>query len=357
MDTRLASGKVLRHVTLAGHSVGGTSRDGLRSVVEQLAHDEQARAVHLVTSKASYDTTAGTLGLAVDVDATVAAVMDVGRSDALPLRPFSWVMSLVSDRTVRPRYTVDRDVLAYVLPGLEGDARTAPVEPTLKADGNSAITITAGKAGKGIPTEPLARALLSAAPSSTTPIQVRVDTAPINPHYTDEQAKAVAAEADGLARRGLTVTIGSASKPVSVATLAGWLRITDKDGALTVGIDEPTVHKDLAAMFADAEHKPADASFTVEGGKPVLHPSQQGTACCEGGAAQKVLDALRQKAGRRHDRPHHERARADDGEGHCARASSRRSASRPSSVRRPTTPAASHASPTSTRSPTSCAAA
>jgi vancomycin resistance protein YoaR len=297
VDPRLANGKVLRHVQLAGHSVGGSSRDGLRSVVEKLAADERSRAVHIVAGDKSYDTTAEALGLSVDVDATIAAVMDVGRSDALPLRPFSWVGSLVADRTVRPRYTVDRNVLAYVLPGLEGDARTAPVEPTLKADGDSKITIAPGQAGKGIPTEPLARALLTAAPSSSTPIQVRVDVAPINPHFTDDQAKVVAAEADALARSGISISVGSTSKPVSVATLAGWLRITDNAGTLAVGIDEATVHKDLAAMFTDAEHKPVDASFTVEDGKPVLHPSEPGTSCCEDGAGAKVLDAMRKKAG------------------------------------------------------------
>jgi vancomycin resistance protein YoaR len=171
------------------------------------------------------------------------------------------------------------------------------VEPTLKADGDSAITITPGKAGKGIPTEPLALALLDAAPSSQTPIQVRVDTAPINPHFTDDQAKVVASEADALARSGITVSVGSESKPVSVATLAAWLRITEKDGALDVGIDEATVHTDLASMFADADHDPVDASFTIEGGAPVLHPSQTGTTCCEDGAGAKVLQALRAKAG------------------------------------------------------------
>jgi vancomycin resistance protein YoaR len=297
VDTRLASGKVLRHVTLAGHSVGGTSRDGLRSMVEQLARDEQARAVHVVTAKASYDTDAATLGVAVDVNATVDAVMQVGRSDALPLRPLRWATSLVSDRTVRPRYTVDRDVLALALPGLEGDARTPPVEPGLKAVGDGPITVAAGKPGNGIPTEALARALLAAAPSSATPIQARVDDAPLNPQFSDAQAQTVAQEADGLARRGLTVTIGSASKPLPVATVAAWLRAVPADGALKIAIDEAAVRKDLGAMFAGTDHPAADASFTIEGGKPVLHPSQQGTTCCEAGAGQKVLDALRQKAG------------------------------------------------------------
>jgi vancomycin resistance protein YoaR len=297
VDTKVAGGKVLRHVELAGHSVSGSSRDALHAQVEQLAETEKSRPVHVVTDKAAYDSTAGALGLTVDVDATVAAVMDVGRKDALPLRPFEWAASLVSNRTVHPRYSVDRNVLAYALPGLEGDARTAPVEPTLKADGDGPVTITPGQPGNGIPNEPLALALLKAAPSSATPIQVRVDDAPIQPRFTDEQAKTVAAEADGLARSGVTVSVGAESKPLPVASLTRWLRIEETNGALTLGIDEDAVHRDLAGMFSDAEKPAIDASFSVEGGKPVLHPGQTGTACCEAGAGQKILDALRTKAG------------------------------------------------------------
>ena len=297
VDTRLASGKVLRHVQLAGHDVGGSSRERLRSTVEQLARDEQGRAVHVVSGSAAYDTTEAGLGLAVDVDATIAAVMDVGRSDALPLRPLTWATSLVTKRTVDLRYTVDRNIVAFALPGLEGDARTAPVEPTLKADGDGPITITPGAPGKGIPADPLARALLQAAPSRATPIQVRVDPAPINPRFTDDQARTVAAEADSLARGGITVSVGSQSKALPVASLARWLKADDSSGTLGVGIDEDAVHRDLAGMFGDAEHPAVDASFSVEGDKPVLHPSQTGTACCEPGAGAKILGALRAKAG------------------------------------------------------------
>ena len=287
---------VARNVQLAGHDVGGMDRATLAQLVEQFAEDEHTTPVHITTNAHhEYDTTASALGLAVDKDATAQAVLAFDRSGFAPLRPFQWAASFVADRTVSPRFTVDATALTAALPGIEGENRIAPTEPQIGSPTPGAITVSAGKPGHGIDSAKLTSALLAVAPHHVpgTPFEVHVDEAPIAPTYTDAQAQTVADEAVRLARQQLTLTVDGETKELDVPTVAMWFRAVPRNHVLQLAIDPDVLKLTVTALFGTIGQEPADASFSIEDGKPVLHPGHDGTTCCAETAPASLLDALR----------------------------------------------------------------
>jgi len=287
---------VARNVKLAGHDVGGMDRAALAELVAQFADDERTTPVHISTNEHhDYDTTVSALGLAVDKDATTDAVLAFDRSGFAPLRPFQWAASFLTQRTVSLRFTIDSTVLATALPGLEGANRTPATEPSIGSPSPGAITVSAGQPGHGIDSARLAGALLAVAPHHApgVPLEVHVDEAAIPPTFTDAQAQTVADEATRLARQQLTVTVDSKSKAVDVPTVAMWFRALPHAGALQLAIDPAVLKLTVTALFGPIGEEPADASFSIEDGKPVLHPGHDGTTCCDDTAPATVLGALR----------------------------------------------------------------
>jgi vancomycin resistance protein YoaR len=293
-DTRQHDGRVTRNVSLAGHDVSGDSREALAAEVHRQATDAKVLAVHVVTPATSYDTTAEALGLSIDEPATVDAVTRARRKGNALLRPFNWIGSLFSTKHVTPTYTVDRATAADGMRALEGATHLDPIEPSLAATDAGTVQVVAGKPGNGVDPQQLADALVAAAPSgnATKPIEVHVGVGPIAPRFNDAQAQQVAHDATALAQRSLTVTIGGETKPLPAASIASWLRAVPQGDGLTIGIDDTAAVAGITALFGTAAKPPVDASFSVENGKPVIHPSQDGAGCCETGAPEKVLAAL-----------------------------------------------------------------
>src|SRR5438132_5188475 len=283
---------VARNVRLAGHEVGDADRASVVQLVDRLADDARTTPIHVTTSEHhAYDTTASALGLSLDRDATVGAVLAVDRSGVAPLRPFRWAASFLTQRTISPRYTIDRDALGKALPALEGDNRTAPVDPTIAQTERGAITVAAGVAGHGVDADQLATALLQAAPRTApgAPLEVQVGERAIAPAFTDTQAQAVADDAVRLARQQLTLTVGGKSKVLDVPTVAAWFRAVPHDHSLVLAVEPDALKFTVAALFGDSiGEAPADASFTLDG-HPILHPGHDGTTCCEPGAGDAIL--------------------------------------------------------------------
>ncbi|HEY2814790.1 MAG TPA: VanW family protein [Acidimicrobiales bacterium] len=294
IDLHGHDGRVSRNVSLAGHDVGGDSRDELTAEVHRDAAAAQTAPVHVVTPTATFDTTAAALGLSLDEPATVAAVLHVGHEGSPLLRPIRWVSSIFSTRKVKAHYAVDRATAASDVRTIEGDAHVDPVEPSLAAAPDGTITVVAGTPGTGIDSDELTAALLAAAPnrSPSDPLAVHVGRGAIAPHFADADAQRVADQANGLTHRSLTITIGSMTQPIAAPTIASWLRAVPTADGLALGIDEAAVIGALGMQFGAAGQPAVDATFTVEDGKPVLHPSQDGTGCCEPGTGAKVFDAL-----------------------------------------------------------------
>jgi vancomycin resistance protein YoaR len=295
VDTEIVGGDVVRNVEVAHRGVGGLGDDDLDAALEDYASDLAATPVRLEVGDTVYETTASELGVVVDEAATADRVRDAGRGFVL-VRPFRWATSALSPYEVRPVLTVDAELTEATVIALEGEARTAPVEPTLAVDEGGAVVAVPGVPGRGIDGSALAERLPDrmADSDATRPVAFGVDQSAIAPDTDDDAMQALADEANELASGPLQFVSEDDSVEVAPEVVRTWLRaVVDEDGELDLTVDQDATVASLVEVFPDAGNPPSDASFDIVDGVPVIVPGQDGTGCCAPETAGQVLDALR----------------------------------------------------------------
>jgi hypothetical protein len=298
VDTAMHSGQAMRNVSLAGTAVGSLSETEVRAEVERIAESTTERPVHIRTPAGALDTTAASVGLAVDREATVRAVLDAGRGNLLS-QPFEWLGSLLSPHRVPVVYHVDSSQAAEAIAALEEANRVAPVEPTVSATGGT-LEAVAGVPGMSLDTTGLERALIEQAAAPDGPITVELATVEVAPAYPDSAADAVADEGRRLAARPLTIRVGGKSTSVQPAVLLTWMRaVPAPDGStLVLGMDEQQISHDVASAVGAVGTPPVELAWHVDAaGNVSFTEGTPGTGCCAADSPQRVVDALRSGRG------------------------------------------------------------
>jgi vancomycin resistance protein YoaR len=287
--------RVARNVELAGRSVGGLSQARLAVAVDGVADRYAGVTVRVETSDGDIDIAGDRLGLALDEEATVDAVLDVGRDDPVLLRPFSWLASFFSPRDAPVVVAVDEIMVRQVLAEEDPTDRQPPVEPTLESV-EGRIEVVPGEDGRGLAPAQVVAAIQAAARSGERPIVVEVEPGTVEPRFSVEDAEAVAEEARALTADPLAVSVAGTRKDVPAETLRSWVVAVPGPDALVLDFDRVRVLEDLAEMLSDVGKPAVDAGFRVEGGAVVAVPGSNGRGCCEDRAAEVVIEALRSGA-------------------------------------------------------------
>jgi vancomycin resistance protein YoaR len=291
-----SSGEVARNVELAGVDIGGLSEDELAGRVAEVADGFAETPVELRVGDTVYEATAADLGLVVDERATAESALEVGESSFFPARPFAWAWSLVSTRRAPLQTLVNEAQLTTQLIALEGDARTPPTEPTVElVDG--AFEVVPGVDGVGLDPAEIARRLPGIAEAAVAEdldaIRLDVEQGPVPPLGSEEEAKAAAAAAEELVGEPVEIVTSGGTRTISPEQLHSWVQLdSTPDGSVEVTFVEAKAAATLRRAFADIEGHPVDASFTLEGGVPVIRPGREGTICCAEGSGATILTAL-----------------------------------------------------------------
>jgi vancomycin resistance protein YoaR len=292
-----SSSEVARNVELAGVDIGGLTEDELAGRVGDVAASFAATPVELQAGDVTYTTTAGELGLMVDQDETAAHALEVGETSFLLARPFEWARSLFATRQAPVAMQVNAEQAATTVVALEGDSRTPPTEPTVElVDG--AFNVIPGVDGRGIDAVDLADRLPAAAEAAVADgagvVELEVTVGPIAPLGSEEEARQAAADAEALVADPLQVRTDGGERTISPDQLRSWVRLAiNPDGTVAVTLADAAVASGLRRAFADVEGHPTDATFTLEGGVPVIRPDQPGLVCCGDGSAAAILAAMR----------------------------------------------------------------
>ena len=288
VDTRVANGdKVPRNVTLAGRAIGGLSEPHLTGHVRDLAATYGDTPVEIRSGDRTLETTVADLGAEVDQEATVDAALDLDQS------PGAWVGRFTDPEVAPVVVTLRQGPVAQELAALEGSARTAPIEPLIQHT-NLGFAVVPGEAGNGIPTTAVIDQVVAGAADGEDPIVVEADAEEIPPRFTDDEAQALAEEANDLTRDGITINAGGESAFVEPAQLGPWITSRPGEEGLRLVLDREQVGEDLPSLLPDVGDPPAAASFTVVNGRPRIVPGQAGTGCCATGSARQVIAALRE---------------------------------------------------------------
>lgn len=286
---------VARNVSVAGEPVGGLTHDELTAAVEHMADEAPATEVTIDAGDVHVTTTAGDLGMSIDVDATVDRAWAVGRRDPLPARPVRWLRSIVSNRDLDAAVRLDGGQLTAELSTLEGHKRSDPVEPTLHAT-EDGVVLVPGKDGIELTTNSVAAALPSGISDVGAPISIAVDRAVTEPKMTDEEVQALADKANQVTEGKVKLTAAGTSfeidgkdfRPAFTATIAG----TTEDPAPQLTMNPEVVAKLLAESQPPGSGNPTGVKFAIQGGVPVPQAGTDAQVCCGPDAPQRIVDAL-----------------------------------------------------------------
>jgi vancomycin resistance protein YoaR len=292
VDERVHSDKAMRNVSLNENAVGGLAEDDLEIAVEELAEDYPDTVVTIELPDRSIETTVGELGGSVNVDDTVADVLDVRRDESILRRPFSWARSFLSDDETGVQLDINELQIREVVAELEGDARTEPIEPKVNFT-EFGYVVSPGEDGMGIDPRVVREAVVEAAADGAVgPIIVSTEQQAVPPRFTDEQAEALATEATGLVEAGVQITAGGQTADVPTEVLGTWFSSRPSEEELELFVVADVINADLPDLLSEVGEAPTPATVTLVDGVPTVIPSVSGTGCCAEGADQVVLSAL-----------------------------------------------------------------
>lgn len=295
VDSWLHSDQVARNTELAGRPVGGMTRPQLERAVARLERELPGTTVRIDTGEFTLDSTAADLGVGIDDDRTVDMVWAVGRSGSVVARPFEWLGSLFAPRDAEANLDVDRAKLAAALAALEGDRRSAPVEPTLTAQPDG-VQLVPGKDGTELTTDSVEQALPRTLNDVGRPIQVQVERSTVPPRVSDASVQALADQANQVTGGKVELTAGSQSFEIDGKDFrpAFAVAVEDQGGTPTPRLTmQPDAVAELLRSKAPAgAGNPTGVRFTIEGGVPTPVPGTDAQVCCGDGAPDAIVAAL-----------------------------------------------------------------
>jgi vancomycin resistance protein YoaR len=230
-----------------------------------------------------------TVGLRVDIDATLAHARSAG--------PFDRLRGLIgARRDVDPVPHVAGDALRTALHRLAGKVDRAVHEGAVGFRGVSPVAV-APQPGRSLD--------LPAAVDAVRAGYLRGAAITLPVRKTDpktDQSDVDRAMQAAIAAVGEPVTVDVEGKPLTVTPAdiaAGLSFVAADDGALAAQVDADKVLAALGARLVAVEQLPANATFTVTSGTPVLVPGRDGRTVPPGAFATALHDALDDAAPRR----------------------------------------------------------
>jgi vancomycin resistance protein YoaR len=317
-----AAGTVRRGVRVGGVDLSGLSRAAATARLLATAGSLQASPVTLKAGTASLRLPRSRAGVELEVEASVAAAMDVGRRGPFDADRFKgwfgridlpWKARVVAARLDRQLTALDRRVGSQVrepalrvggrtlAPGRAGaDAAAARAGATADAGSGAGATsgtagavpveVVAGRSGKSVDRVAAQAAVLAAAaaPAGAT-VQLPIGERP--PSVGQEAARAAADRAATLLEAPVEVTAGDGRTNLRPADLAPLLRTDVAAGELRLRLDRTGLDRLLRRQARFAYTQPRDARFQPTGSRIRILPGVAGLQVIPGKAAAAVLKA------------------------------------------------------------------
>ena len=259
-------------VTVDGVSVAGLSRDAATATLEQeLVGYGRGEAV-LVFEDGDVRIPYAALGRRADVDTLVELAWSVGRGLPGPLdRAAEGIRSLLDGTRIAPLVVVDPEAVAGEVEAAAEVVEYEPVDATADVT-EDGFTTTPAVAGRGLPRDEVARALLErlAVPSAPTTLELAVELVPIGPAITDADAADAVLAATRVAR-DVSLVSGKESWTIKASTIRSWIRfVATADGDYGPVVDAAAPVKALTNLAKKIDKEPKDAGFLVGRGSSVV---------------------------------------------------------------------------------------
>lgn len=282
--------RVSRGVTLAGVELSGATRERVEAEVDRLAATFGNRPVELTGGGISATVTAEQLGYTVDVDRTVEAVMATGHRDRGPLGPLRWAKSLIADRPVDLRLAVDAERFRAGIIELEGDRRTEPTEPSIRAT-TEGVSLVPGAPGTAVDLDAAIRGLPRTAPDVRGPIRVTLTQRITRPKVPDSEVAALATRATANTEGKLSVRIDDDTHTIEGPSLRPGFGVSVEGGQATLTLD-PSVVAGVLDAAVKPPPNPTGVRFALSEGRMTPVPGTDATVCCGADAPALLVAAV-----------------------------------------------------------------
>ena len=259
-------------VTVAGIDVSGLSRDAATARLERVLAGYAAGAAVVDVSGTRLHIPYASLGRRADVATLVDLAWSVGRSEPDPIgRAATGVRGLFDETQIDPLVVLDPAAVGAATAVAAGEVTETPVSATATIT-EASVAITPARAGRGLPREELAQALLERLvdPDAPDTLELSFDAIPIEPFVTDAEAAAAAVAAEQMAR-DVVLTHDKESWTIPAATVRSWITFSptaEGDVRPMVAPTAPTAA--LAGLAAKIDRAPKDATFLVGRGSAVV---------------------------------------------------------------------------------------
>jgi vancomycin resistance protein YoaR len=287
-----AAGRVRHGVRVGGVDLSGLTRAAATDRLQAAAGPVQASPLALQAGAATLRLPRSRAGVELDVQASVAAAMDVGRGGPFDAGRFKgwfgridlpWKARVATARLRRQLAALDRR--------FGGEVR----EPALRigeASGAGAVPVelVPGRPGRVVDPAGAEAALLAAAAAPAgSVVQLPIGERP--PSVGTEAARTAADRAATLLEAPIQVTAGDGRTDLPPADLAPLVRTKAAAGALRLRLDPGGLDRLLRRQAGFAYTEPRDARFEPAGSSVRIVPSVAGLAVLPAKAAAAVLAA------------------------------------------------------------------
>ena len=269
-----------------GIDIGGLSKEDVTAVVVDLAERFKQTPVEIATPSQTITVTAAEAGLAVDVEGTVAAIMEL---DSGTGNPIGWTASFFESSRSELLFTMSAD--ASRVARLEADLHRAPVDPHIVLE-NGIFQVAPGVPGEIADLSPALPRLLEAAVRGDDPLGVEAEVRLIPPEVGEEAMLQTVDWINQRTGQGILVTVEEVTKRVQPAQLRTWLTLHSEDNRWSYGVDQQRIKEDLAELFIEVATVASEPVLTIQDDVPVLVSEVPSYICCQLTAAQEVLAAL-----------------------------------------------------------------
>lgn len=285
LDLLVSQGEIPRGVTVAGVDVGGMERAAAEQRLREEIGPRLDKPVPVRAGDVEAEIDPQAAGLQLDWAATLEQVGDQ------PLNPFTRLMSFFTTREVGVVTTADRDKVVQTLEELRGTVDREPAEGTIRFEGTEPVAVDP-KPGQKLDVSGAADAVLVRW-AYGSPVELPVTTTPVT--TTPEGVRQALEEVAKPAVSGpLTVLGEGKNATVSPEVIATALTFTpNPSGGLDPQVDTAKLAEAAKPQLASTEQPGKDAEIVLEGGKPVIKPSQDGRGIDYEKSFASVLDVLK----------------------------------------------------------------
>lgn len=294
VDNQRTDGLVARNVSLAGLDLSGADEAEAAGAVSDLAARFSTIPIEVVADDSRIGTNAGALGLRFESDATLDALMAVGRSESAVLRPLEWAGRFFKQTDVPLAVDFDATVASSGLVEVAKAFEQPSTYPGISMDGDTIVGVE-GTPGKTLDTGSLLMLLQDNVPTSPDgSITLDADVVDIPPVLTGASLDGYAAQLNALTDAPLFATAGTVTKGIEPAMQRRWLQIeapSDPTAGPLTTLKDDQVSEDLIELFGQESTEVDLSQITIVDKKPILGGSTS-MVCCATDSPRRILEAI-----------------------------------------------------------------